>query len=405
MHRQITNPWIVCLSAASFFFFQFLQITIFNVLKPNLMIAFDTGASTLSIVSALYFYGTVLFLIPAGILLDNLSTRALILIAMALSLVGLVIFTSANNIYIAGLGRFIIGVSGGPFCFLSTMRLASRWFPENRMAFVTGVIVSFGMVGGIIAQAPVVLLVQAYGWKEAMLANIILGLFIWLLLFLFVSDYPPGKKQEYLKQRDYYRSNGFVKGLAKVVTKTQNWYCGIFASLLNLPIFIFGALLGITYLVEVHYTSNTAASLVCSMLFVGMMVGAPIFGFMSDKLRLRKAPMLFGAVICMSTMLLLLPSGPLSIGSLNLLFFLIGFGSSSQVLAYPTVAEINPLALTGSSLGLASTLIMSGGAIFQPIVGWLVDVNYNLTLWLVIGALIMSAVAALFIRETYCRRA
>jgi len=404
MKLKLVNPWIVCLAASSFFFYQFLQIALFNVLKPNLMVAFNTSSSSLSIVSSLYFYGTILFLIPAGILLDNLSTRTIILSAMLISLLGLGIFTCANDVYVAGLGRFIIGISGGPFGLQSIIRLASRWFPENRMAFITGVIVAIGMVGGVISQAPFTLLIDAYGWKNAMLANLGLGLLLSLVLFMFVHDYPPGKKQEFLQQQAYYRRNGFVKGLSKVILKTQNWYCGLFASLLNLPIFILGALWGIMYLTQEQELSSVAASAVCSMLFIGMIIGSPVFGFISDKLRLRKFPMLVGIVICLAAMLMLNQNAVLSTSALMCIFLLIGFGSSSQILAYPTVTEINPSALTGSSLGLASTLIMSGGAVFQPIVGWLDDFNQDYVIYCMAVCLFLSGVVAYFINETYCRR-
>lgn len=404
MKLKLTNPWIVCLAASSFFFYQFLQITLFNVLKPSLMHAFDTSSSSLSIVSSLYFYGTVLFLIPAGILLDNLSTRTIILSAMLVSLLGLVIFTCANDVYVAGLGRFIIGISGGPFGLQSIIRLSSRWFPENRMAFVTGLIVAIGMIGGVISQAPFTILIEAYGWKHAMLANLGLGLLLSLILFVFVRDYPPGKKQEFLQQQDYYRKNGLVKGLSKVILKSQNWYCGLFASLLNLPIFILGALWGVTYLSEEQNLSNTAASAVCSMLFVGMIIGSPIFGLISDKLRLRKLPMLMGILICITAMAMLNHGAVLSVVELMIVFLFIGIGSSSQILAYPTVSELNPNALTGSSLGLASTLIMSGGAVFQPIVGWLDIYNEYYVIYLMLTCLALSGVVAYFIRETYCRR-
>lgn len=420
MRRLTANPWVVCLSAASFFFFQYIQIASFNVLKPELMRTFEASSASMSLISSFYFYGTVLFLIPAGILLDYLSTRTIILLAMLLSLVGLLIFTTADSLYAAGLGRFIIGVSGGPFCFLGTMRLASRWFPEDRFAFVTGVIVAIGMLGGIVSQIAFVPLIQYLGWQDAMYANLGLGLVLTGLIYLYVYDYPLGKENEYKKQLAYYRELGFVKGLKTVILKKQNWFCGLFASLLNLPIFIFGALLGFIYLTQNFAVSASQASVICSLLFVGMLVGSPLFGFVSDTLRLRKVPMLAGLVICLFASVILLEVRDLSAWSLATLFFAIGFGSSSQVLAYPTVTESNPAALTGSALSLASVIIMAGGAVFQPLIGGLLEMhwdgaqvdglamytaeNYHFALWLLPICMIIAGGFALLIKETYCKR-
>jgi MFS family permease len=420
MRRLTANPWIVCLSAASFFLYQYMQITSFNVLKPELMVAFHTSSAALSLMGSFYFYGTVLFLVPAGILLDYLSTRTIILLAMALSLVGLLLFTTATSIYTASLGRFLVGISGGPFCFLGTMRLASRWFPEDRFAFVTGVIVALGMLGGIIAQMPFTYLIQQFGWQEAMFINLGLGVVLTVLIYAFVYDYPPGKEQEYQKQIAYYRELGFVKGLKTVVLKKQNWYCGLYASLLNLPIFVFGALIGIIYLTQTFLITPMQASLVCSCLFLGMLIGSPIFGFISDKLLLRKAPMLFGLLVCLGASIILIQSNEATVGGLMVLLFIIGFGSSAQILAYPTVTESNPAALTGSALSLASVVIMAGGAVFQPIVGALLEMNwdgayiggmalystadYRHTLWILPICMMISAAIGMLIKETYCRR-
>lgn len=138
MHLRINNPWVVILAAASFFFFQFIQITMFNVLKPELIIAFHADPGVLSFISSLYFYGTIFLLIPAGVSLDYISTRKVVLITMALSLIGLAIICAATSIFSVGLGRFLMGITAGPFSLISSMRLAQRWFPENKLAFVTG---------------------------------------------------------------------------------------------------------------------------------------------------------------------------------------------------------------------------------------------------------------------------
>lgn len=419
MQPRVTNPWVVCLTAASFFFFQFIQITMFNILKPELIIEFNADPAILSFISALYFYGTVLFLIPAGIMLDNISTRKIILTTMSVSLLGLLIFAMSTSIFGAGVGRFLVGISGGPFCFLSSMRIAARWFPEQRLAFVTGVIVAMAMFGGMVAQLPFSLLVAEIGWRAAMYVNLGLGTLLLGLIYLYVYDYPPGKKHEYEQQMAYYRTAGFVHGLKIVIFKAQNWNCGLFASLLNLPILVFGALWGFMYVTQIFSLPRLQASTACAMLFLGMLLGGPIFGWISDRLLVRKTPMFAGLLICFIaiTVLLLMPS--LGFFSVAALMFLIGIGSSAQILAYPTVTDSNPPALAGSALGLTSTLIMSGGAIIQPVVGWLIEyrwdglmesgmpifsyANYNFAFWSMPMAILVATGLVLLIKETNCK--
>ncbi|MBT4964382.1 MAG: MFS transporter [Francisellaceae bacterium] len=413
------NPWIVVLSAAMFFCFEFIQINMFNVIDKEIMRDLNVDGITLSWISSMYFYGNILLLLPAGLLLDRFSTRKLILFAMVLSIIGTIIFALSTNIYTAGFGRFLVGVSGGPFCFLSTMRLASRWFPEEKLAFVIGSIVSIGMIGGLLAQTPFAILVEMIGWRYSIGVNVCFGIFILGIIALFVFDYHPDRKDEYERQRAEHREVGFSIGLSSVASKSQNWFCGAFASLLNLPIFILGALWGNLYLHSVHNLTWMQASYVSSMLYVGMLIGSPLFGMISDNIRLRKAPMFVGIIICFISVMMVMQND-LSLASLLFWFLVMGFGSSSQIICYPTIAESNSLTLTGSAESLSAMLIMSGGAVFQPVFGYMIEKywdgfksmgvpvytadNYHFAMYLFPITIIISAICAWKIKETFGRR-
>lgn len=404
---KINNPWLVCLVGASFFFYQYIQIIMFNVLQPDLVQRFNTDPATLALVASLYFYGTVALLIPAGMILDHVSTRKLLVSSMAISVVGLVIFFNTDSIAIAAIGRFITGISGGAFSFVGTLRLCNRWFPENKMAFITGLVVSIGMLGSIVALAPFTLLVDALGLETALNINIAIGIFITVIMFLFIHDYPTNKKDDYLKQIAYNQKQGYAKAFKQAVSKPQNWLIGLATSLLNIPMLILGALWGVSYLVDVFALSNLQASITCSGIFVGMIFGAPLFGVVSDRIKLRKLPFMIGLSICLAATLVLLLVDSLSYYQLIVVFLLIGFGLSSQCVGYPLSTEINPVAIAGSVLGVVSTLVMAGGAVFQPLVGWLIESNQSYTygMWVLPACILVSALCLSMIKETHCRRA
>jgi MFS family permease len=113
------------------------------------------------------------------------------------------------------------------------------------------------------------------------------------------------------------------------------------------------------------------------MFFVGVIFGSPIFGWFSDRIGRRVLPMIIGAVVSLAVIAILMLVPDLSLFTLIALFFLIGFVTSSQVLTYPTIAELNPIALTSTAVSIASILIMSSGAIFQPFFGWLMELNWD----------------------------
>jgi hypothetical protein len=76
-------------------------------------------------------------------------------------------------------------------------------------------------------------------------------------------------------------------------------------------------------------------------------------------------------------MLVLMYAPNLSLQQIIGLFFLIGFVTSSQVLSYPAIAELNPTALTSTAVSVDSVTIMVSGAIFQPFFGWVMESRWD----------------------------
>ena len=101
-----------------------------------------------------------------------------------------------------------------------------------------------------------------------------------------------------------------------------------------------------------------------------------------------------------------------------LTFFLLGFITSAQVIGYPLIAESNPAALTGSSIAVASILIMSGG-FTQTLFGKIVDLfghhtihnnviiytnkGYHMAMLIMPIAFLIALVLSLIVKESYCK--
>src|SRR3990167_8664147 len=116
IHR--IQPWLVVFAASLFFFFEFMQVNMFNALDPSLYRAFHlTDTTLLGQLSASYMYATVLFLFPAGMILDRFSARKLIVAAMAACVTCTLLFSFTNELWQAMLCRLVTGF-GGAFCLL-----------------------------------------------------------------------------------------------------------------------------------------------------------------------------------------------------------------------------------------------------------------------------------------------
>jgi len=417
--NHVALAWVVNITAALFFFYEFIQLNLFNPISQQLMEAFHLDAVQLGQLASMYFYANAICLFPAGNLLDRFSTKKLLLGAVIVCTLGTFLFAIAEQYWLAAVGRLMVG-AGASFCFLSCIRLASRWFSPHRMAFVTGVVVVMAMLGGLVAQTPMTLLVQYVGsWRTAVLLDAALGVVITIAIALFVQDRPPDGHEQAKEDRQHLQSLGLWKCIRLAALNPQNWFGGLYTSLMNLPVFLLGALWGIQYLVEVHHVSAVQASYATAMFFIGVIFGSPIFGWFSDHIGRRVLPMVVGAIASLAVMFALMYIPDLSLTSLIILFFLIGLVTSSQVLTYPTIAELNPIYLTSTSVSIDSITIMSSGFIFQPFFGWMMERSgaHNIVngvpvytaqdfyhaMWIMPIGFVIALVITGFIRETYCR--
>jgi len=414
------TPWLVCFVAAAYFFYEFIQMNMFNAISSELMRSFNITGVNLSKMSSVYFYADVLFLFPAGIILDRVSTRSVILSALGLCVISSFLFASAHQLWFAIACHFAAGI-GNAFCLLSCLMLASRWFPPTRLALVTGLIVTFAMAGGAIAQTPLEVLTSHVGWRVALMLNGIMGAGIWILNWLYVYDRPLDPARDYSKnfQAETVPTLRLLPSIKLAISNRQNWWAGLYTCFLNLPLMVLGGLWGSLYLQQTHHFSPQNAATVSSMLFLGTIAGSPAFGAMSDGMRRRRFPMILGATLSLIFTLMMIYLPNLSLLNALIVFFMVGFFTSSQVLSYPLITENNNRVVTGTSIGVASVIIMGGAGLAQQVFGHIIDyfwdkvtVNgvpqytpaaYHAAMMIFPVTLIIGLMCALLIRETFCQ--
>jgi len=402
--------WIVCLSAGLFFLYEFFQLNIFDVINQPLRDEFHLNATQLSWMSSAYLWADILFLLPAGIILDRFSTRTVIITAMMVCVIGTVGFALTSSFFLASFFHFLSGI-GNAFCFLSCIVLVSHWFPPRRQALVIGSLVPMAFIGGMMAHTPFAYLNELFGWRQALLIDGAVGALLLFWIYLIVQDRPIGAPV-----RSQVSQGSPFPGFINALSNPQNWLAGLFTSFLNLPIMVLCALWGATYLQVVHGLSEIAASNVVSMIFIGSIIGCPVVGWLSDTQGRRKPLMIIGAAATLITVIPLFLDMSLSSVTLSILFFALGFFTSTQVISYPLIAESNPADNTGASTGIASVIIMGGGGVGQVLFGWLMShhatasgINYSVAdfqfaMWIFPIAAIAALIAVLMTRETYCKR-
>jgi MFS family permease len=397
------------LTGALFFFYAWVLRVAPSVMIEELMRDFAVGAAALGNLSAFYFYGYAGMQVPIGMMIDRFGPRRLMTVAAGVCALGCVLFAMSSAFWGVAAGRFFIGASAA-FSLVGAMAVAGHWFPARRFALLSGLAMMMGMAGGVFGQAPMRVVVEHYDWRTAMLMAAAGGLALAIAAWATV--------------RDRHRGSGGVRqvfgGLGRVLRNPQTWLIAIAGLGTTGPLLGFAGLWGVPYLEATQGVDRTAAAAVTSSLFIGWGVGAPLFGWFSDRIGRRRLPFVIGVALCTATIgaLVYLPGLPLL--AISGLCFLCGFGGSSQIVGFAAVREHNVASLSGTAIGFVNGMVTGAGALYQPSLGWLLDLAwggqmaagariydpsaYRFAFSAIAAGAVIGLCCTLLMRETYCRQ-
>ena len=149
-----------------------------------------------------------------------------------------------------------------------------------------------------------------------------MGLILLLNIVLVVREYPPEGSLSYRNEHNELQKMGWLSSMRRAYGRKQNWFCGVYTDLMNLPIFLLGGLWGGLYLTQIEGMPRDVATHISGMLFLGTIIGSPLAGFISDKLSRRKLPMILGAITSFIFIAMLVYMH-LNATDLSILFFLL----------------------------------------------------------------------------------
>jgi MFS family permease len=401
-------PLLGWLTAAMFFFYAWVTRVAPSVMVEELMRDFAVGAGVLGNLSATYFYGYAGMQIPVGLLLDRFGPRRLIAVSALACAGGCVLFATGTTLAAVTAGRFLIGASAA-FSLVGSMAVAGQWFPANRFAILSGGAMALGMAGGVFGQAPLRLVVEATDWRTANLLLAAGGLALAIAALATVRD----------KRRG---SGGVAKalaGLGAVLRHPQIWLIALSGLGTSAPLLGFAGLWGVPFLETAYELPRTLAASLTSAIFIGWGVGAPLVGWFSDRIGRRKAPFVAGLALETLSLAALVYLPGLPLPAVAGLCFAVGFLGSAQIVCFALARENHTPELSGTAIGFVNAMVTGAGALFQPLVGMLLDMAwtgetlqgarlYDLGAYrLALASLIVCGLGGLVclaaVRETYCR--
>ncbi|MDQ8039932.1 MAG: MFS transporter [Rickettsiella sp.] len=375
--RQVILATIICTLAAMFYMYEFILQVSPAVMTNELMRDLNLNAASLGTMAAFYYYSYTPMQLPAGLLYDRFGPRRLITLAVLICAIGALLFGTTSNVFMASVGRFFMGI-GSSFSFIGALLLVSRWFPPHYFALLTGLVQLMSSVGAIAGQVPLATAISHWGWRSTIISLSIIGCFLALFIWTIVRDSPETVCQR--KKFQCSSKTSELKRLQHVCSNQQTWLIALYSFAIWAPITAFAALWGIPFLVANYGISTEAASKASAMIWLGIGIGSPLLGWFSDKIQSRSIPLSFSALIGVISLTLVIYGPQLSITWLYITLFIFGLAASGQALSFGVVKDNNPPSVVGTAIGFNNTAVVAGGALFQPLIGFLLYYNWNGTM-------------------------
>lgn len=380
---------------------------------PELMHTFEVNAGGLALLVAMYYYAYAPLQAIVGVLTDYFGPRRVMMSALVLCTLGAYLFGHTDHVAVASIGRFMVG-AGSAFAFVGVLKLAAIWLPKNRFAIFAGLTTSLGMLGGMFGDIELTHWVRQWGWQSLLAVSVLAGCGLLLLFFLFVHDNGPFTVRQ---QKESLSLKALGMSLWKICRNKQLWLTGYIGLALYMSLTVIAELWGIPYLRALHPRAPMIAAQVNSMIFFGWLLGSPFMGWLSDRLRSRRLPLIVGTFVAGILMAAFLWCRPEATWLTSLWFFLFGFFSSAEILVFVIAREVVGTRLVATAIGFINLLVMLGGMLIQPLVGRLLDwgwqgevqngvhvyhaATYTHALIIVPVLMLLAGVMSFALKETY----
>lgn len=366
--------WMYILAALFLMYEMAVQVSP-SVMAHSLMREWGVSSRALGWVASLYFYSYALMQVPAGFFYDKYGPKKLLFIASLVCGMGSLFFAFTEDIYWAGFGRFLIGF-GSAFAFIGVMTVAARWFPRHQFPFLVGIGMFLAAIGALCGAYPIALLVDYTGWRNAMQILGIIGICLALFFILFMRDFPSEEKKEIMEE--CFHDTDFGAHMKEILQSPKVWMIILYAFCGWSPMVVFASLWGVPFLIDIYGVSNEIASICVSMMWVALMIFSPIIGWLAERKGSKTVFLILGGLMGAISFSLVLYAH-LPFWSLFIFLFICGFASCCHLLTFALIRETVPKALVSTGIGLNNMAVVSGGAILQPISGFLLDLGSGKT--------------------------
>jgi len=384
------------------------------VVAIDMMDDLKAGATLIGFLASGYFYPYAIMQLPTGILSDSWGPRKTISLFFLIAAVGSIFLGLSMNISLAIIGRILVGL-GVSTLYVCALKILSQWYKGEEFATMTGFLIAMGGVGLLVSTVPLAILSNALGWRIPFILTGVLTLLLAIVVWIFVRNCPQdlGMKSVCPNSSSKKENVSIHKGALKILRHKYFWPASIWMFCTMSIYLSFGGLWGGPYLIQIYGMTKVEASRVLSMIAVGMIIGSPLMGLLSDLIKRRKIVVITSSFILLFLMSFLYYKVS-SIPTIGLYLICLGIGLFSVgtvAIGYALIKDLFPIEIAGTSTGIANFFPFLMGAIYQPLMGHILEIygkvgdsytviGYQNAFLVLLISSIVALISSFFIKET-----
>jgi predicted MFS family arabinose efflux permease len=361
-----TATWTrLFLPFAGAYFLSYLYRTANAVVGPALTQELSLSASGIGLLTGAYFLSFALAQIPLGILLDRFGARRVESSLLLVAAGGAAAFAAGEGLAGLAAGRALIGL-GVSACLMAALQAFARSFPADRLASLTGWIMTSGGLGAVAASTPLEAALRVAGWRAVFLALAAATAASSLWILRGVPEQPRATAPEPLAAQ--------WRGVAAVFGSSHFWRVAPLGVVVTGGFMAVQGLWSASWLMSVNHLSRAAAADHLAAMGLAMLASYAVIGLLATSLARRgvRSSHLIGGGVALALAALSAIVAEASPHT-RLLWIAYGTFSSFGTLAYPLAAQGFPVALAGRASTALNVLVFLGAFGLQWGLGLAID--------------------------------
>ena len=335
------------------------------VIADDLSRDLNLSPEQLGLMTGVFFIAFAVAQLPIGPALDRYGAKQTTIVLMVFAVIGAIIFATASSFFLVLLGRALIGM-GMAGVLMGALKAFSAWFSARAFATASGIFVSLGSCGALLAATPLVWLTNHYGWRQAFIGGAALTVISILLLLIFAKDAP--KTLEFTQTITAQHGS-----LRDVFTHAGYWRIAFLNFMMVGSFFAYQGLWMGPFLQDGLGLTQLATGNMLLLLGLGVVGGYFISGWLASRFGVPRVVFVCALVFFISQLILAFFQANWSLVALRSVLVLFGITGAFNVMLFSHVRQTFPLHLTGRALALTNLFGIGGSALMQWFFGVIVS--------------------------------